>query len=182
MENATRIGVISDTHLTGERGETRGLVGRLKGGSRPEGIAGLREDLAPHFDGVDLIIHSGDIVSLEVLGMLSDFARVEAVAGNMDPPALRESLPESRTLAFGRFRIGIVHGWGSPLGITNRIRTLFDEVDCIVFGHTHRPLNEVDEGILFFNPGSATDRAFAPHRSVGIVEVGRKIEGKIVRL
>ena len=174
LKKATRIGVISDTHLPGERG---------KRASRAGGISGLREDLVRHFEGVDLIIHSGDIVSLEVLDMLSDFAMVEAVAGNMDPLPLHESLPGNRTLTCGRFRIGVVHGWGSPFGITERIRTGFDKVDCIVFGHTHRSMNEVDdEGILFFNPGSATDRAFSPYRSVGILDVGEKIEGKIIRL
>jgi len=51
-----------------------------------------------------------------------------------------------------------------------------------VYGHTHRAANEVRDGILFFNPGSATDKRFASRNTIGILEVGEKINGKIIEL
>ena len=58
----------------------------------------------------------------------------------------------------------------------------FEDVDVIVFGHSHTPLNEVEEGVLFFNPGSPTDKVFAPYNSIGILHVDKKIKGEIIRL
>ncbi|MBU1888025.1 MAG: metallophosphoesterase family protein, partial [Candidatus Omnitrophica bacterium] len=43
--------------------------------------------------------------------------------------------------------------------------------DIIIFGHSHVPMNEYIDGVLFFNPGSATDTVFAPYRSYGIIEI-----------
>ena len=55
-------------------------------------------------------------------------------------------------------------------------------MDAIVFGHSHSPINEVHDGILFFNPGTPTDKVFATFNSFGILEVNDKIKGRILRL
>jgi hypothetical protein len=69
-----------------------------------------------------------------------------------------------------------------PFGIENKLLKEVGRVDCLVYGHTHRPANEVRDGILFFNPGSATDKRFASRNTIGILEVGEKINGKIIEL
>ena len=56
------------------------------------------------------------------------------------------------------------------------------KVDVIVFGHSHHPMNEIKDGILFFNPGSATDTVFAPFRSYGVLEISDVIKGRIIKI
>ncbi|MHA2315935.1 MAG: metallophosphoesterase family protein, partial [Candidatus Hermodarchaeia archaeon] len=67
------------------------------------------------------------------------------------------------------------HGSGSPWGIEGRVRKMFESnsIDVIVYGHSHRSQNKVINGILFFNPGKATD-------SFGILTIGRDVKGEII--
>jgi predicted phosphodiesterase len=57
-----------------------------------------------------------------------------------------------------------------------------DDIDALVFGHSHRPLCHRYEGVLLFNPGSAADRREADHHTVGLLEVGSSIEGRIINI
>lgn len=160
-----RIGVVSDTHIA-------------KPDELPEGLlSGL--------SGVDLILHAGDITQLTILDTLSRLApKVKAVYGNMDPFTVKETLPQTRIITLGKFRIGLTHGIGSPHNIIETVREKFkdERLDCIVYGHSHCPHNQMHLGILYFNPGSPTDKIFAPYNSYGILELDKKITGKIIRL
>lgn len=159
------IGVLSDTHI-------------------PEAAEDLPQRIYKDFLSVDLIIHAGDIVDLDTLRRLKKLKVVEAVYGNMDYPEVRKILKQKEIINVGGFKIGIFHGCGSPSGLVELVKREFknEKVDCIVFGHSHNPLNTVDDGVLFFNPGSSTDKIFAPYNSYGILEVKDKIEGKIVKI
>lgn len=158
-----KIGVISDTHI-------------------PHRAKKIPEEVLKIFEEVDIILHSGDLEILEVLEELNNIAPTIAVQGNMDSPEVKKSLPLKVEKKIGNFNIGIIHGNGSPFGIIKRIEKEFKEVDCIVFGHTHRPCNKIMNNILFFNPGSPTDTFFAPYPSVGILEITDKIEGRIFKI
>lgn len=157
-----KIGVISDTHLSAYTDE----------------FAKIIDTYLSH---VDMIIHAGDIVDIKVVESLAKVKKVEAVCGNMDNPEIRYALPSQLILELGDFKVGVIHGSGRPYGIEERIMTLFDMVDCIVYGHTHTPKNEIYEGILFFNPGSPTDH-YAKENTVGILEIDKEIKGKIIRV
>jgi putative phosphoesterase len=100
----------------------------------------------------------------------------------MDSPALRRQLPPKRTFHAGKFQIGIIHGWGGPQGIEDRIRKEFDLLDCIVFGHTHTPSQARREGVLFFNPGAFSVGLHSSPKSVGLIEVGETISAQIIYL
>ena len=66
-----------------------------------------------------------------------------------------------------------------------RIKTFlkeFKNVDIIVFGHSHKPINEQKNGVLLFNPGSPTDNIFAPFQSVGILELDKGKKGTIIKI
>ncbi|MEM7828128.1 MAG: metallophosphoesterase family protein, partial [Candidatus Aenigmatarchaeota archaeon] len=65
---------------------------------------------------------------------------------------------------------------------TDRIRKQFEDVNAIIFGHTHNPLNEEKEGIIFFNPGSPFDTIYAPFNSIGIIHIEDTLKGQIIRL
>lgn len=160
-----QIGVVSDTHIPVSKKEIPNKVLEL-------------------LKGVELIIHAGDIVELTVLEELSKIAPVEAVAGNMDGYEVRQVLPEQKIIEVGGFKIGITHTGGA--GTTAHLRALDafygKDVDCIVFGHSHQAFNAVHEGILLFNPGSPTVKRFSLKTSLGFLELGEAITGKIVYL
>lgn len=155
------IGCVSDTHIF-----QRPMPSRI--------LDALR--------GVDLILHAGDILEPAVLESLATVAETIAVAGNMDGGVLKQTLPAKRIVEAEGRRIGLTHGSGGPEGITQRVRREFagEAVDAIVFGHTHEPYNREEHGVYFFNPGSPTDKIFARINTVGILEVGETINGRIV--
>lgn len=159
------IGVISDTHLK-------------------TATPALERIIDEHFSAVDFVIHAGDMVTLDILDAF--YARdleVIGVAGNMDPDSVCRHFPRQRTVEVDDIHIGIIHGWGSPHGIRSRIRAGFEDMDVIVYGHTHEAYNATEGGILFFNPGSATNARFSPRCSVGILEVdGACCSGRIIPL
>jgi putative phosphoesterase len=104
-----------------------------------------------------------------------------AVCGNMDSQDIRKAFPEKRVIELKGFKMGLIHGGGSPFGIESRIRGEFDEVDAIVYGHTHTPANHQVKNIYFFNPGSPT-RSFIHKATLGILHLGEKIEGEIIKI
>lgn len=129
------------------------------------------------FADVDLILHAGDLVSEEVLVELGALAPVKAVVGNCDPLYLAHDLSFQLKLELAGYRIGLTHGHlGTGNTVPERALSLFEDVDLVVFGHSHSPYNETVNGIHLFNPGSATDRRWEPKCSVGIIELGRGIE------
>lgn len=157
-----KIGVISDTHLSGYDDRLRHLM----------------DD---YFYDVSLILHAGDLVDIRVLDAFAG-KDVKAICGNMDPQPVRQSLPDRLIINLNNYRIGLIHGWGMPFGLENKLLKEIGRVDCLVYGHTHRPANVVRDGILFFNPGSATDTRFASRNTIGILEIGEKIKGDIIEL
>ena len=161
-----KIGVIADTHI-------------------PERAKDLPQQILEAFKGVDMIIHAGDLVDLGVLTKLKTVCKnIKAVWGNMDPNEVRKKLPEKQVIKIGNFNIGIIHGYGPPDKLTDLVNELFkgDDVNLIIFGHSHYPINEKRGDILYFNPGSATDTIFAPYNSYGIIEINNKIEARIIRI
>jgi uncharacterized protein len=151
-----RVGLISDTH---------GLL-------RPSALLAL--------DGVDLILHAGDVGGMSILHELERFAPVHAVHGNTDDPAL--GLPAAHTLELGGLRVHVSHGHelGSPTPIRLAARY---HADVIVYGHTHRPLVERVLQALVVNPGAAGTRRFNLQPSVGMLHIENgKADAEIVML
>ncbi len=161
-----KIGVISDTHI-------------------PDRAGDIPVEILEEFKNVDMIIHAGDLVDLGVLDKLKSIcSNVKAVWGNMDPEGVRRKLPEKEVLKVGNYKIGVMHGYGMPDKLTDLLASHFknDNVNLIIFGHSHSSLNEKRGGILFFNPGSPTDKIFSLYNSYGIIEINDKIEAKIIKL
>jgi uncharacterized protein len=157
-----KVGVISDTHLRQASHE-------------------LEELVAGPFKDVEMVLHAGDITELVILQSFAG-KEIQAVCGNMDSPAVRRQLPTQHTVRVGKFKIGLIHGWGGPQGIEERIRREFDEVDCIIYGHTHVASQVTRGGILFFNPGAFGGGFVNAKRSVGLLELGETMSGEIVCL
>jgi uncharacterized protein len=148
------LGLISDTH---------GLV-------RPEALEALR--------GSDLILHAGDVGTPEVLSAFRRIARVVAVRGNNDRGAWAKDLPLRRTLTLGDVRVHLLHS-SKDLDI-DLARA---DVALVVSGHSHRPMIDRRDNVVFVNPGSAGPRRFELPVSVARCEiVGRRIEARLVPL
>jgi len=154
--------VISDTHLPGYHEKLKKIADR-------------------YFSDVDLILHAGDLVDMTVLDVFGD-RPVKAVCGNMDPFSVRQRLPDRLVLEILGFRLGMMHGWGHNENLEEKIYQLLGPVDCVIYGHTHYPANRMRQGVLFFNPGSALDKRYAPENTVGILEIGESITGEIIKI
>jgi putative phosphoesterase len=160
-----RVGVLSDTHLT-DSADARLFLYDL-----------IDTALAP----VDMILHAGDLVAPDLLNVFDGYP-FHAVRGNMDPAT--PGVPLKKVIEVGGFTIGMIHGWGPPDRIEERIYAEFASIpiDCLVYGHSHRPACHRRDGVLFFNPGSATDRRRMAYHSVGLLEIGNDIRGTIIRI
>ena len=121
----------------------------------------------------DLILHAGDVATLEVLRELEAIGPpLAAVHGNVDSPELRRLLPEARVVEAGGVRIGMVHDAGPARRRLERLRRRFTDADAVVFGHSHIPLLERGEdGFQIFNPGSPTERRRQPRHTMGLAHV-----------
>jgi len=133
--------------------------------------------------GADMIIHAGDFIDISLLDKLRSIREVKAVYGNMDCIRIRKELKPKELFTVGRFKIGLIHGYGAPSELLEKVKGEFKGIDCLIFGHSHVATNIKKDGVLYFNPGSPTDKIFASKNSYGILEVtDKRIEGKIVDL
>jgi uncharacterized protein len=149
-----KIGVISDTH---------GLL-------RPEAFAALR--------GSDYVVHAGDIGDSKILTTLAAIAPLTAVRGNVDRDDWAKKIPETNVLEVGNVSIYILHNL-TQLDLKPEAAGFA----VVVSGHSHTPKQEIKNGVLYFNPGSAGIRRFKLPVSVGrlIVEKG-KVRAEIVQI
>lgn len=151
-----RIGVVADTHM-------------------PRSSLHLPQALREGLEGVDLIIHAGDWVTLQVAE--ERIAPTVGVYGNNDREDIRTHYPASQILQLDGFQIGVVHGDGVGGTTLKRAIKAFEtrKLDVVIFGHSHIPFHEEIGGVLYFNPGSPTDKRRQPLYSYGIIETGQKL-------
>lgn len=183
-----KIGIVGDTHIPG---------------ASPLLPARITEV----FKGLDIILHVGDINELYVLEELQEtYTLTFAIWGEGDSEEVKRYVDELRVVRFGERQVGMIHGhqFGARrVGLKGRLRRLLgrwtepepqdletfllsqfagEDIDAIVFGHTHQPYVGMHDGVLLFNPGAALpgpDR----HPSAGILDIGEcSITGKIVYL
>jgi len=137
------------------------------------------EQVRSCFADVDVIMHAGDLTDLSVLDVFAD-KEVHAVCGNMCNFAVSSALPTKKVIELGGFLIGLIHGAHVCGNIPDQLLRDFEQVDCIVYGHTHRPACHWNGGVLFVNPGSfmRTSR-YGAVGTYAILEAGDKLRGSI---
>jgi uncharacterized protein len=149
-----RLGIISDTH---------GLL-------RPEAVNALQ--------GVNLIVHAGDVGDPEILAKLKTIAPVFAVRGNVDTQAWARELPETT----------VVEAAGASLYVLHNLQQLdlkpeVSGFHAVISGHTHEPKQYDRNGVLYLNPGSAGPRRFHLPVTLAILELSQKpLQAKILPL
>jgi len=125
----------------------------------------------------DVVVHAGDITAAGVLDRFGEFAPVHAVLGNNDAPYVG-LLPERASVDLDGVEVGMVHDSGPTAGRAARLGRWFPDASVVVFGHSHLPLLERDDGgPLLLNPGSPTQRRRAPTHTVAWLHCA---EGAIV--
>jgi uncharacterized protein len=150
----TRVGVLSDTH---------GLL-------RPEVVKGLQ--------GSDLIIHAGDIGSETIIPELEQIAPVHAVRGNVDKGIWGYHFPLYTVVEIGQIFIYVHHG-DRELDM-DPVAAGFQ---VIISGHTHVPLIEKRNDVLYLNPGSAGHKRFSLPVSMAELTVeGTDIKARLIPL
>ena len=124
------------------------------------------------------------MIDLEAIEELKNVcSKVIAVAGNMDNPEVKSKYPVKELFKVGVFKVGLMHGYGAPGNLISVLEDAFklDAPDLIIFGHSHKAFNERVNGVLFFNPGSATDKV-AEDNSYGIIEITDRINGRLIKI
>jgi uncharacterized protein len=159
---STRIVVIADTHMPRRRREIPLPV--LRDAAR-----------------ADLLVHLGDFDGAEVLDSLREVAPLHGVHGNNDSLAVQALFPaEARLTVEGR-RLALIHGHLG--GRTAREAALrVRDADIVLFGHSHIPSCSTEKGTVLLNPGSPTERRWAPYRSYGVIVLGEGIRASVVPL
>ena len=137
-----KVGVISDTH---------GLL-------RPEAVELLR--------GSEHIIHAGDIGSPEIIPALEKIAPVTAIRGNVDTQAWARRFAETEVVELEGVHIFVIHD-ANALDLNPKAAGFA----AVISGHSHQPKQEIKDGVLYFNPGSAGPRRFKLPISVGRLEI-----------
>ena len=147
----TKIGIISDTH-----------VGK--------NMDGILEKVSNHFDGVDLILHAGDVTQQKVLEELSTIASVIAVKGNAD----KLDLNATEIIIVDNFKIVLNHG----VGLSDDYDKLYEfgkvhGADIVITGHTHKPHFKFKDNMCLVNPGSL-NRPIDSNASVAILDIAKQ--------
>ena len=152
---ATRIGLISDTH---------GLL-------RPEALAFLQ--------GSDLIVHAGDIGGPDILQALAAIAPLTVVRGNNDRGPWAASIRETEWLQAADINLYAIHDLARL-----DVDPAAAGIQVVVSGHSHQPLVDRREGVLYVNPGSPGPRRFRRPISIGELLVGDsgRIDARTVEL
>jgi putative phosphoesterase len=163
-----RIGLLADTHLT-------------------HPARGLPSAVLDAMATCDVVFHAGDVNRLWVLEALGRCAPVHAVYGNNDAVELLRSLPFERFFQSGPYRIGLIHGHADHAVRRVTARVFAEErmrgvVDCVVYGHSHRPEVAERGGMLMVNPGSPTQPRWAPSATYGLLEVSDTMRAKLVHV
>jgi uncharacterized protein len=150
----TLVGVISDTHSL------------------------LRPEVLPVFNGVDLIVHAGDLGDRQILDKLRDLAPVVAVRGNNDTGEWARKIPKSGIQQVGDIFIYILHNL-NELDLSPQAAGF----QVVVSGHSHKPILQEKDGVLYLNPGSAGPRRFKLPISIGRLHIkGKTVQGELIQL
>jgi putative phosphoesterase len=165
LKAATTIAVIADTHL-------------------PRGSRRLPDACVRRIQGADLLIHLGDFSTLTAYEEIAALGpKLVAVHGNVDDGEVTRLLPERAEFDAGGAHLALIHNAGPARGRLGRMRKLFPEADAVLFGHSHMPLHEKEDGFQIFNPGSPTERRRAPSHTMGIATVaGGRVRLRLIEL
>ncbi len=149
----------------------------------PDRYEQLPRALLKELKKADLIVHTGDFVSIDFFKELQTLKPLKAVLGNMDAGELHKILKKQEVFKAVGFKIGLTHGYGPPESVLENTKRAFDDsFDVVIFGHTHKASCKKLGKTIFLNPGSPTDKIFALSNTYAILEINEAIDARIVKL
>ncbi|HEX2868989.1 MAG TPA: metallophosphoesterase family protein [Ignavibacteriales bacterium] len=136
----------------------------------------LREEVKSLFKDCTLILHAGDVGKESVLEELRNFRKTVAVRGNVDYWA--QGLKERETVEVENNKILVMHNV-ADLGIDPKE----NGIGVVICGHSHKAVINTEDGVLYFNPGSAGPQRFRLPITAGLLKIENgKIDAEIVTL
>lgn len=135
---------------------TVGVISDTHGLLRPEAVAALR--------GSDCILHAGDIGDLDIIKKLEQIAPTHAIRGNIDVEPWAKSIPVTATVQIEGAHFFLIHNRAE-------LKKVSAGTDAVIFGHSHQPLIETKDNVLYFNPGSAGPHRFKLPISIGKIHI-----------
>ncbi|MCJ8009330.1 metallophosphoesterase family protein [Lederbergia wuyishanensis] len=153
-----KIVIIADTHM-------------------PKMAKKLPTRLVDELKNTDLILHAGDWQTLNLHEELMQYAPVEGVAGNIDSEDLQNFFGKKKIIKIGSYTIGLTHGDGKGKTTEKRALEMFkdEQIDLLIFGHSHIPIMKKVGNVTIFNPGSPTDKRRQKHYSFGVLSITKNI-------
>lgn len=157
-----RIGLLADTHMPGS-------------------LRNLWPQVFTAFDGVDCILHAGDLHTLAIVDRLSELAPTYVARGNGDRGLEDERLRDTWMLNLAGITVGMIHRLPSPerqstAQIHGYVERYFggDVPQVLIYGHTHMEAVDQVGGLLCVNPGSPTLPRSQTVRlgTIGFLELG----------
>ncbi len=158
-----KIGILSDTHY-----------------GRPDSdFLALTEHC---FADCEVIIHAGDLTDISVLAAFAP-KKVYGVHGNMCSASCRRQLPAHRSFTIQGYSFGLAHGNGLGHDIENQLISLFPGADCLIYGHTHRPVCKRLGDILIINPGTfRSSGRYGASGTYAVLELGDGLKAQILEV
>ena len=123
----------------------------------------LRPEVLEYLKDVDAILHGGDINKPGIIDELRQYAPLYIVRGNNDKE-WAEAIPHDLTVTLGGVTFYMVHN-------KKEVPADLSGVDAVVFGHSHRYVQEERDGVLWLNPGSCGPRRFHQEITMMMAEV-----------
>ena len=139
----------------------------------------FRQLVSTCFGDCSIVIHAGDLTDLKVLDVFAGKV-VHAVRGNMCRGKARQVLPAEKRFTIGDFTVGLTHGDKCGFDIESGLYNLFADLDCMIYGHTHRPVCYHQGGKLIINPGSfKPSTPWGAPATYAILEAGTTLRAEI---
>ena len=123
----------------------------------------LRPEVAEHLKTADAILHGGDINRQAIVDELRQYAPLYIVRGNNDKD-WAETIPHDLTVTLGGVTFHMVHN-------KKEIPADLSGIHVVVFGHSHKYMQEEKDGLLWLNPGSCGPRRFHQEITMMMAEV-----------
>lgn len=123
----------------------------------------LRPQVVEHLKTADAILHGGDINKPAIVEQLQQYAPLYIVRGNNDKE-WAEGIPHNLTVTLEGITFFMVHN-------KKEVPVDLSGVDVVVFGHSHKYVQEEKGGILWLNPGSCGPRRFHQEITMMMAEI-----------
>lgn len=156
-----KIGIISDTH-----GDIKNI---------DKAILYLKE--------CDLIIHAGDYIDDAEYIHYSTDVKIKCVKGNCDSYNIDGDYELTFSVNNKKFFLCHGHCHDVKMGLSSLYKfAKNNNIDIVVFGHTHVPIYKIIDNIIFINPGSLTYPRGISDKSFGILAINNKISYEEIKI